>query len=104
MKIRLPVFAALASISTAAMSYPSMRTESPGSALLIYMSNSEDRAYNCTLNFSWAYDSFGETKTGNESVNVNVGAKQGEFQAYRFAGSYVHLHFTDGPSISCNPS
>src|SRR4051812_1854611 len=50
--------------STSAQAYPSMRPYSSGSSLTVYVSNSEDRAYNCTINYAWAYDSFGETKTG----------------------------------------
>lgn len=92
------------SLSTAATAYPTMRSSAGGSSIYIYVANSEDRAYNCTIDYDWAYDSFGETKTGHESVNVGVGAKQGEFQAHRFSGSYPNLRFTSSPVINCNPS
>ena len=92
------------SFSTGAAAYPTMRSSSGGSSLYVYMANSEDRAYNCTLAYEWAYDSFGETKTGRETVSVSVGAKQGEFQAHSFSGSYPNLRFTSGPTINCNPS
>lgn len=91
-------------LATSAGAYPSMRPYSSGSSLIIYMSNAEDRAYNCTINYAWAYDSFGDQKTGSESIQVSVPAKAPEFQAHRFAGSYVNLHFTDGPSMNCNPN
>ena len=104
MKKPIALFVALISISGSAVAYPSMRSETAGSALFIYVSNPEDRAYNCTIAYDWAYDSYGELKTGSESFSVNVGAKQGEFQAHRYSGSYPHLRFTSGPTINCNPS
>jgi len=91
-------------ITSVACAYPSIRVEEPGSAIIIYMANAEDRPYNCTISYSWAYDSFGETKTGSESFSIGAGAKQGEAQVHRFSGSYVHLRVTSGPNLQCNPS
>ena len=91
-------------LAAPASAYPSFRSSAGGSSLYIYVSNPEDRAYNCTVTYEWAYDSYGETKTGSESVNVNVAAKQGEVEAHRFSGSYPHLRFTNGPTPQCNPA
>ncbi|MFM5917517.1 MAG: hypothetical protein ACKOOL_08295 [Novosphingobium sp.] len=87
-----------------ALAYPSIRTSQPGSAIIIYAANSEDRAYNCTITYDWAYDSFGETKTGHEEFQVGIGAKTGDTQIHRFQGSYVNLRITGGPSMNCNPA
>lgn len=91
-------------VSSVAYAYPSVRAYQPGSAIIIYMANPEDRPFNCTVSYSWAYDSFGETKTGSESFSVGVAARQGEVQVHRFAGSYVNLKVTSGPQMQCNPS
>ena len=96
--------AALGAASTAALANPSMRTSQPGSAIYIYLSNPEDRAYNCTISYDWAYDSFGDVITGHEDFQVTIGAKSGDTQVHRFSGSYVRLRITGGPSINCNPA
>ena len=107
MKKAVSCFAILSciAVSTPAAAYPSIRGEQAGSSLSVYTANSEDRAYNCTVTYSWSYMSFGEEKTGSESFSTNVGAKQGEQRAHRFAGSYPQLRFTDGPQFAgCNPA
>ena len=91
-------------ISAPAQAYPAMRSSQPGSAIYIYLSNSEDRAYNCTISYDWAYDSFGETKTGHENFQVTIDAKRGDTQVHKFSGSYVNLRITGGPSMNCNPA
>ena len=81
-----------------------MRYEASGSSLSIYTANSEDKSYNCTIAYEWAYDSYGEVKTGRESFSVNVPGKQGDYRAHNFSGSYPHLRFTSGPTMNCNPA
>jgi hypothetical protein len=96
--------AACAAAASPAFAYPSIRTAQPGSAIYIYAANSEDRAYSCTISYEWAYDSFGEVKTGREEFQVYVGARSGDTQVHRFSGSYVRLRITGGPSMNCNPA
>jgi hypothetical protein len=96
--------AAFTAAASPALAYPSLRNSQPGSAIIIYAANSEDRAYNCTITYDWAYDSFGEVKTGHEEFQVNIGAKIGDTQIHRFEGSYVNLRITGGPSMNCNPA
>ena len=96
--------AACAVGASPAFAYPSLRTSQPGSAIYIYAANPEDRAYSCTISYDWAYDSFGEVKTGREEFQVVIGAKTGDSQVHRFSGSYVRLRITGGPSMNCNPA
>lgn len=96
--------AACAGMASPAFAYPSIRTSTPGSAIIIYAANSEDRAYNCTITYDYAYDSFGEVKTGHEEFQVGIGAKTGDSQIHRFSGAYVNLRLTGGPSMNCNPA
>ena len=95
---------ACAAAASPAFAYPSMRTSQPGSAIIIYAANSEDRAYSCTISYDYAYDSFGEVKTGHEDFQVYVGAKSGDTQVHKFSGAYVRLRVTGGPSMNCNPA
>ena len=96
--------AACALGASPAFAYPTLRTAQPGSAIYIYVANPEDRAYSCTISYDWAYDSFGEVKTGHEEFQVGIGARTGDSQVHRFSGSYVRLRITGGPSMNCNPA
>lgn len=91
-------------VSSVAYAYPSFRVDQLGSAIYIYKANPENKRYNCTLSFSWAYDSFGETKTGSESFPVGVDPNSGETLAFRMSGAFVNLRMTSGLNSQCNPS
>ncbi len=96
--------AAVGIVATTAAAYPSLRTSQPGSAIIVYLSNPEDRTYNCTITYDYAYDSFGEIKTGHHEFQVTIDAKRGDTQVHKFSGSYVRLRVTGGPSMNCNPA
>ena len=91
-------------VSTTATAEPSMRVTQGGSYIVIYMSNPEDRAYNCSIRYDWQYDSFGDIVTGQKNFSVGVSKTQNEFVAHDWTGSMVNLKVTSGPFMSCNPT
>lgn len=54
---------------------PTLRTSVPGSAIFFYVSNQEDRSYNCTITYSYSWDDFGTRQTRNDQSNASVPAK-----------------------------
>ena len=58
-----------------ALAAPSLRTSVPGSAIFFYISNQEDRTYNCTITYKYSWDDFGTRKSRDDQSAVFVPAK-----------------------------
>jgi hypothetical protein len=88
-------------LPTAASAEPAWRADPYGSGIIIYASNSEDVAYNCSFSYSYSYTDFGTPRTGSNSGTFYVRARVGEFIAHQREGGFVNFTLTNGPNVRC---
>jgi len=82
---------------------PVFRWWTPGSAIVGFARNESNSAYRCSVEVKWAYDSFGQEITGGDTSMISIASNTPEAKVYEFSGSYVNLHMTSAPVVSCTP-
>lgn len=65
----------LAASSSGAWAQPQMRYGVQGSSFFVFATNTEDRAYNCSISYTLNYVQYGEPGSQNYNVNFVVAAK-----------------------------
>lgn len=86
---------------------PTHTVSQPGSSIIFMWDNSGDeRSYNCNVRFNYAYEDYGETKTGVFDRPIGIPAKAQSYPWIALPALGVNLHITDsgGPSVNCIPS
>ena len=86
---------------------PRAVVQQPGSSIILTWDNSGDeRSYNCVVRFNWAYNDFGETKTGTFEQPIGIPANVQGYPWIAIPALGTQLHITDlgGPAINCIPS
>jgi hypothetical protein len=91
-----------AALAAPAIASPTTRVVVNPSSIFIYSSNSEDKGFNCALNFTWAHDSFGEKKVNRSSNSIFVPAKYSDGEILRIVGSYVNVRIEGPVDFQCN--
>jgi hypothetical protein len=81
---------------------PTVRSETPGSAILLFFTNQSTRNFRCQVSYGWQHLRFGNPIRGTETFSVLVPAGSRDALLSRFSGSYVNLRLTTRVSLSCN--
>jgi len=84
-----------------AFAAPATRVEVKPSAIFIYANNQEDRAYTCSISYTWSHDDYGTRKSDTVNATAVVNPKFNGV-IHSLTGSYVRVKLEGGASISCN--
>ena len=66
--------------------------------MFIEATNSENRAYNCSISFTWSHDDFGTRRRETVNASAGIGANTSAV-IYRLSGSYVRFQLESQPVI-----
>ena len=78
---------------------PTHTVSLPGSAVLIHATNMDARQYTAVINFTWTYDSFGETLSQNVSTTAVVPANVQNHLIFSLQGAWVDVRVPGGVTI-----
>lgn len=96
----IALIAPLLSFPTASAAAPETRYEVTPTAIVVYASNPEDRAYNCSIWYVWSHESYRTTRTETVSEAVHVAPKSnGAIHSQPLA--YLYVQIEQGPKIEC---
>jgi hypothetical protein len=82
---------------------PTFRVQTTGSAIVVYATNSGTVPYFCSLSYTYAHDSGGETKTGTDSSTFLIPGQTRDQVTYRLSTTWVNLRATSSIAPQCNP-
>lgn len=81
---------------------PTFRVQTTGSAIIIYATNSGNVPYACSLSYTYAHDSFGETKTGTVNSTFVVPGQTKDQITDRLTTTMVNVRPTSPIVPQCN--
>ncbi len=87
-------------VSLGVLAVPATRVQVNPSSIFIYAKNTEDRAYVCSIAYTWSHDDFGTRRSQTVSTTANV-PKGFDGVIHSLTGSYVRVQMESGPNISC---
>jgi hypothetical protein len=101
MRMAIALLCTMAIFSMASWAAPKTWYELRPNAIVVYATNSEDRAYDCSIWYVWSHEDYRTTRTETVSETVHV-ASQSSGAIHTQPLSYMYVQIEQGPKIECN--